>query len=99
MTAKAEPWVGKPCAGPGCDRVLRSRSYPREQAPEAHVASGHGMCARCYMRDKDRPAAPGSVADLAVKQNAADLEAFMTARRRRGVPEHGYLSVKLQVNA
>lgn len=95
MTAKAIPWAGKPCVGEGCDRVLRSKHYPKDQAPDAHLMSGRGMCSRCYMRVKDAPAAPGSEADLAVKWDAANLEAFMAGRRSRGVPERGYLSVKL----
>lgn len=95
MTATTVGWASRPCAGENCDRVLRSKNYPQEQAPGQYVAAGHGMCARCYVKGKDATPAPGSAHALIIAQHAADLAAFMTARRKRGVPEHGRLSVKL----
>lgn len=92
----AKAWTGVPCVGPDCDRILRSKRYPAELAPGTHIATGKGKCARCYIRAKDAPPQTGSAPELLARINASALEWFITARRRRGVPEDGYLGTSLR---
>ncbi len=92
MTAKANrQWTDRPCAAPNCDRLLRSRHYPADLAPDTHVAAGLGMCARCYRRVKDSLVI-SSVVDDKAQSHISSLEYFLnTTRRNRGIPTEGLL--------
>lgn len=80
----------RPCLGAGCDRILRSKGYPKELAPGTHRASGLGMCARCYSRVvRDLRPVTGSSDDVVTRAHKADVEAWLDARRRRGIPAEG----------
>ena len=92
MTEKPnQQWANRPCAGPGCDRILRSRHYPADLAPGTHVAAGLGMCARDYRRAKDALIADPVMDDRA-RSHVSSLEYFLnTTRRKHGIPAEGLL--------
>lgn len=93
VTAKRpnQHWAYRPCAGPDCDRELRSRHYPAELAPGTHIAAGLGMCNRDYRRAKDAQVV-NLVMDDKARSHVSSLEYFLnTTRRNRGIPAEGLL--------
>jgi hypothetical protein len=84
-TSTNAPWTGVTCAGT-CERTLRSRNYPAELAPDAAAHYARGMCAACDSRAKRVAAA---VMDDVTRAHKADVDAWLDARRRRGVPAEG----------
>ena len=78
-----QAWGGVPCAGPDCERVLRSKTFDGEGAEGMFPRQGRGMYKRCYQRSRTTPK-PEPILVL-----PEDVAAFIEDRRRRGIPAEG----------
>jgi hypothetical protein len=83
MTARRYVRGVVPCTG--CGRLTRAKTAPADRHPDTVVRYSRGMCWPCYSEDMtptsvDRP-------DEAAIREA--FEAYIRARRNRGVPVEG----------
>jgi hypothetical protein len=80
-----------PCANPDCRVPTRSSKATLQDYPDTRARGTGGLCATCSGRKRRGTPMKASfdAKEAQHQSNVAGVEAYMAARRRRGVPPEG----------